>query len=157
MTVFLGTVLSKRYTNPSADIISILAGLDHVDAVFLDFADALEGILIAGRSCKRQILFYQCLLMIAVVELREKAVEVTVSLTSGAYQTSLVSYFTHRDLFPALIKVGDCPPYSMASTIVPLSIGEPHPGKHYRDLMPCPHLFMALAASSPLELVAKCL
>ena len=39
------------------------------------------------------------------VEIREKAVEVTLSLTSGAYQTSLVSYFTHRDLFPALMKV----------------------------------------------------
>ena len=44
-------------------------------------------------------------LIILIVEVRDKAVEVTLSLTSGAYQTSLVSYFTHRDLFPALIKV----------------------------------------------------
>jgi hypothetical protein len=26
-------------------------------------------------------------------------------MTSGAYKTSLVSYFTHRDLFPSLMKV----------------------------------------------------
>ena len=52
LTVFLGAVLFKRYTNPSADIISVLAGLDHVDAVFLDFANALDGVLRSGRSCR---------------------------------------------------------------------------------------------------------
>lgn len=40
-----------------------------------------------------------------VDEIRQKAIQVALSLTSGAYQTSLVSYFTHRDLFPALMKV----------------------------------------------------
>lgn len=39
------------------------------------------------------------------VDIRQKAIEVTLSLTSGAYQTSLLSYFTHRDLFPSLMKV----------------------------------------------------
>ena len=58
LTVFLGTVLAKRYTNPSADIISVLAGLDEVDAVFLDFANALEGILRQGRSCEHRRLFF---------------------------------------------------------------------------------------------------
>ena len=42
-----------------------------------------------------------------VVDLRRKAIEVALSLTSGAYQTSLVSYFTHRDLFPALMKASN--------------------------------------------------
>lgn len=41
------------------------------------------------------------------MDVRQKAIEVALSLTSGAYQTSLVSYFTHRDLFPALMKVGN--------------------------------------------------
>ena len=40
-----------------------------------------------------------------LVEVRNKAIDVALSLTAGAYQTSLVSYFTHRDLFPALMKV----------------------------------------------------
>lgn len=43
--------------------------------------------------------------LIFVVEIRGKAIDVALSLSSGAYQTSLVSYFTHRDLFPALMKV----------------------------------------------------
>lgn len=108
LTVFLGAVLLKRYTNPSADIISVLAGLDHVDAVFLDFANALDGVVKSGRSCRWQVMWhrlYWILLRIPIDEVRDKAVEVILSLTSGAYQTSLVSYFTHRDLFPALIKV----------------------------------------------------
>ena len=40
----------------------------------------------------------------SVVEIRHKAIEVTLSVISGAYQTSLLSYFTHRDLFPSLMK-----------------------------------------------------
>jgi len=39
------------------------------------------------------------------VEIRQKAVEAALAVVSGAYQTSLLSYFTHRDLFPALMKV----------------------------------------------------
>ena len=42
--------------------------------------------------------------MIAV-DVRQKAIEVALSVVSGAYQTSLLSYFTHRDLFPSLMKV----------------------------------------------------
>lgn len=39
------------------------------------------------------------------VEVRRKAIRVAIAMTSGAYKTSLVSYFTHRDLFPSLMKV----------------------------------------------------
>lgn len=39
------------------------------------------------------------------VDIRRKAIEAALSVTSGAYQTSLLSYFTHRDLFPSLMKV----------------------------------------------------
>jgi hypothetical protein len=42
---------------------------------------------------------------IFIVDIRQKAIEVALSVTSGAYQTSLLSYFTHRDLFPSLMKV----------------------------------------------------
>ncbi|MCJ1400273.1 hypothetical protein MMC11_003477 [Xylographa trunciseda] len=88
LTVFLAGVLSKRYTNPSSDMITVLAGLDGVDAVFSDFANAVETTIRTGRT----------------KEVRKKAIEAALSLTSGAYQTSLVSYFTHRDLFPSLMK-----------------------------------------------------
>ena len=50
LTVFLGVVLTKRYTNPSADIITLLSGLDEVDAVFFEFANALESIIRTGES-----------------------------------------------------------------------------------------------------------
>jgi len=39
------------------------------------------------------------------VDLRHKAVEVALAVTSGAYQTTLLTYFIQRDLFPAAMKV----------------------------------------------------
>lgn len=39
------------------------------------------------------------------VDVRLKAIKTAIAMTSGAYKTSLVSYFTHRDLFPSLMKV----------------------------------------------------
>ncbi|KFX87743.1 hypothetical protein V490_08047 [Pseudogymnoascus sp. VKM F-3557] len=88
LTVLLASVLSKKYNNPSSDIINVLAGLDQVDAVFTEFVAVLDNTIRTGRS----------------LHIRQKAIEVTLSLTSGAYQTSLLSYFTHRDLFPSLMK-----------------------------------------------------
>ncbi|KAK1751055.1 hypothetical protein QBC47DRAFT_392134 [Echria macrotheca] len=88
LSTFLIAVLAKKYTNPSSDIIEILAGLDHVDTVFADFVGALDSIIRNGRS----------------LELREKAVEVALAVTSGAYQTTLLTYFIQRDLFPAIMK-----------------------------------------------------
>jgi hypothetical protein len=43
--------------------------------------------------------------MILAVELRQKAVEVALAVTSGAYQTSLLTYLIQRDMFPSLTKV----------------------------------------------------
>ncbi|KAI5864092.1 DUF1741-domain-containing protein [Durotheca rogersii] len=88
LTTFFSAILSKRYTNPSSDIIAVLAGLDHVDAVFTDFVGALDGIIRNGKT----------------MEVRQRAVEVVLSITSGAYQTSLLTYFIQRDLFPAIMK-----------------------------------------------------
>ncbi|KAL8955859.1 MAG: hypothetical protein Q9193_006434 [Seirophora villosa] len=107
LTVFLDIVLAKRYTNPSSEIITVLAGLDEVDDVFLDFANAIEVVIRTGRSG----MFEEhvpskaagCIDSFAG-PIRRKAVEVAIALTAGAYQTSLVSYFTHRDLFPCLMK-----------------------------------------------------
>lgn len=41
------------------------------------------------------------------VPLRLKAVRATLSVMAAGFHTALPSYFTHRDLFPALVKV--CP------------------------------------------------
>ncbi|KAI0156463.1 hypothetical protein GGR57DRAFT_82737 [Xylariaceae sp. FL1272] len=88
LTTFFSAILTKKYTNPSSDIIAVLAGLDEVDHVFTDFVGALDGIIRNGKT----------------LEIRERAVEVVLSITSGAYQTSLLTYFIHRDLFPAIMK-----------------------------------------------------
>ena len=37
--------------------------------------------------------------------LRTKAVDTVLALVAGGFHTSLVSYFMHRDLFSALMKV----------------------------------------------------
>lgn len=39
------------------------------------------------------------------VEIRQKAVEVALAVTSGAYQTSLLTYLIQRDMFPSVMKV----------------------------------------------------
>ena len=82
-------MLSKRYTNPSTDVIEVLAGLDSIDKLVSDLVNGLEMIIRQGPN----------------LEFRTKAVETALALVSGAYQTTLVSYFIHRDMFPALMKV----------------------------------------------------
>lgn len=39
------------------------------------------------------------------VESRQKAVGVALAITSGAYQTSLLTYLIQRDMFPSVMKV----------------------------------------------------
>ena len=109
LTVFLGVVLAKRYSTPSADIITVLAGLDEVDFVFNDFANAIESLIRSGRTGPpaAQDCRYDWANDETIENLRRKAIDAALALTSGAYQTSLVSYFTHRDLFPALMKVSN--------------------------------------------------
>lgn len=59
LTVFLVGVLAKRYTNPSSDIITVLAGLDEVDTVFSDFAHAVGVAIRTGRSRRLIIHFHK--------------------------------------------------------------------------------------------------
>ncbi|KAL5385989.1 hypothetical protein DPSP01_004425 [Paraphaeosphaeria sporulosa] len=88
LTVFLDAALSKKYTNPSSDIISVLAGLHDADAVMAEFVGALDMVIRNGRN----------------IPLRLKAVRTTLSITAAGFLTVLPSYFTHRDLFPSLMK-----------------------------------------------------
>ncbi|KAJ5272193.1 hypothetical protein N7524_005462 [Penicillium chrysogenum] len=88
LTVFLTSILRKKYTNPSSDVITVLAGLDEVDHVIPDFVAVLDRIIRNGSS----------------FDVRLKAIKTAIAMTSGAYKTSLVSYLTHRDLFPSLMK-----------------------------------------------------
>jgi len=108
LTIFLTSILSKKYTNPSSDVITLLAGLDEVDHVISEFVAVLDEIIRNGSSreyCLTPIEKNCRLILYFPVDVRLKAIKTAIAMTSGAYKTSLVSYFTHRDLFPSLMKV----------------------------------------------------
>ena len=50
LTVFLDAALSKKYTNPSSDIIAVLAGLHDADVVMAEFVGALDMVIRNGRN-----------------------------------------------------------------------------------------------------------
>jgi hypothetical protein len=50
LTVFLDAALTKKYTNPSSDIISVLTGLNDADAVMTDFVATLDTAIRGGRD-----------------------------------------------------------------------------------------------------------
>ena len=51
LSVFFSCVLSKKYAHPSSDIISILAGIDAVDAALTEFVGVADGIIRSGKTC----------------------------------------------------------------------------------------------------------
>ena len=106
--MFFAVVLAKKYTNPSSDIIEVLAGLDDVDAVFNTLVETLDHAITDGRTGKTSFLMsHRCHTdCFDAVEIRQRAVRAAIAVVSGGYQTALVSYFLHRDFFPALMKVG---------------------------------------------------
>ncbi len=89
LATFLSAALAKKYTSPSSDVIDLLAGLDRVDTVLSDFAAALDYLLRTGRTAA----------------IRASAVDVALAATAGAFQTTLLTYFIQRDLFPSIIRV----------------------------------------------------
>lgn len=52
LTAFLGGVLTKKYTNPSSDVIAVLAGLDEVDKRVSDLVNGIEDLIRNGSNCK---------------------------------------------------------------------------------------------------------
>ncbi|KAK4121910.1 DUF1741-domain-containing protein [Parathielavia appendiculata] len=116
LSTFMVAVLGKKYTNPSSDIIELLAGLDHIDTVFAEFVGALDSLIRNGRSSgneccpngighvgQEQSRLGNRASCTYTADLQQRAVEVALAVTSGAYQTSLLTYFIQRDLFPAII------------------------------------------------------
>ncbi|KAK5451645.1 hypothetical protein LTS15_007905 [Exophiala xenobiotica] len=89
LTAFLCAVFTKKFSNPNTDVIEILAGLGAIDRSMSDLVHGLESIV---RQAANDIL-------------RTKALETTLALVAGGFHTNLVSYFMHKDLFSALVKV----------------------------------------------------
>ncbi|KKY20853.1 hypothetical protein UCRPC4_g04014 [Phaeomoniella chlamydospora] len=88
MAALLGGVLTKRYTNPSSDVIQVLAGLDEVDIIVTRLVSCIDSTVKEHGD----------------VALRCSAIKCAIAMVSGAIKTGLVSYFTHKDLFPGLMK-----------------------------------------------------
>lgn len=115
LTAFLASALSKRYTNPSSDIIAVLAGLDEVDYICSEFVTVLDSLIRNGSSCKHSntnIPHLKHLVNYGAVDVRLKAIDTAMAMVGGAYKTGVMSYFIHRDLFPSLMKVS-----SMSTTL----------------------------------------
>lgn len=51
LTAFLVATLSKKFTNPSSEIIGLLAGLDQADATLTEVAADLDTKIRHGESC----------------------------------------------------------------------------------------------------------
>lgn len=88
LTAFLTAALAKKYTNPSTDMIEVLAGLESVDRVMSELVNALDTVVSKSQS----------------VTFRRKAVDNALAVVSGSYQTSLVTYFIHKDFFHGFVK-----------------------------------------------------
>ena len=48
--MFFAVVLAKKYTNPSSDIIEVLAGLDSVDVAFTELVTCLDQVIRDSRT-----------------------------------------------------------------------------------------------------------
>lgn len=88
LTSFLSAALSKKYASPSTDIIEIVAGLQDVDKVMTDLVNSLNSVIDRGKS----------------VSLRRRAIDCAAAIVSGSYQSSLATYFIHKDFFHGLMK-----------------------------------------------------
>jgi len=99
LIVFLDAVLNKRYGNPGADIMTVLAGLDDVDVIFSDFVAVLDEIVGTGKK-SADVRIHE-----GWRKTRIKAVEVAIITVTGTYNTALSSYFISKDMFPGLIEV----------------------------------------------------
>ena len=109
MTGLFGGVLTKRFTNPSSDVIEVLAGLDEIDGAVTALVGCIYAALRQSDSGEL-FMFKSCAEPDSLTEgLSQASITTAIALVSGAYQTGIVSYFTHRDLFPALMKASDIP------------------------------------------------
>jgi len=70
-------------------VIEVLAGLNAIDKLMSDLVHGLEAII---RQAPNEAL-------------RAKAIDTALAVVAGGFQTTLVTYFMHRDLFSALMKV----------------------------------------------------
>lgn len=85
---FLEQVFAKSWPNNSTDVINILAGFTNIDKTFYQFLNSID-LIIRSKDVS--------------LDTKRKAVETLVVTVSGAYNTSIVTYFNQRGIFSALM------------------------------------------------------
>ncbi|KKA26980.1 hypothetical protein TD95_000506 [Thielaviopsis punctulata] len=103
--VVLAGVLGKKYAHASSDMITVLAGLDEVDAVFTEMVGVLEGMVRGGEAERKRLTEATEAEVEMEMEQRTAAVQVLLAFAAGAYGTTLPTYLMQRDLFPAIMKI----------------------------------------------------
>lgn len=93
-------VFNKKFLSPSSDLIAIFAGLESIDQVFFDFLDHLS--LIIKQKHSKDEPHFSYILSVQVNSIRTATIA-----AGGAYQTSLASYFTNRDIFSSIMSFID--------------------------------------------------
>lgn len=93
-------VFSKKFLSPSSDLIAIFAGLESIDQVFFDLLDHLSAIikLKPFRDGSNSAL---------TLSVQVNSIRAATITAGGAYQTSLASYFTNRDIFGSIMSFID--------------------------------------------------
>ena len=87
LSIFLQCIFTKPFVSFSSDVISILAGLDKIDDRFQRLLEGLNSMIQNGATFAVKI----------------SAIRTATIAAGGAYQTSLVSYFTYKDMFGSII------------------------------------------------------
>ena len=83
----LGQVLSRKYTNYSSDVITILAGFENVDYIFLELVNLLDLLLKSNEP----------------INLRNAALHILCTIVACTYHSIIISYFVNHSLFLSLL------------------------------------------------------
>lgn len=100
LSTFMQGVFNKNFLSPSSDLIAVFAGLESIDGVFFDLLDNLSSIIKQKHSPEDPHSSF--ILSIQVNSIRSATIA-----AGGAYQTSLASYFTNRDIFGSIMSFVD--------------------------------------------------
>jgi hypothetical protein len=87
LSVYFQCVFNRNFV--STDIIGVIAGLDKIDGLFMSFLDIISHII---TNCP-------------TLSIRVSAIRTITVVAGGVYQTSLASYFLHKNMFAAIMKV----------------------------------------------------
>lgn len=97
LSIFMQVIFSKKFMSPSSDFITVFAGLEFIDDVFYGLLDHISSIIKLPPDASNPL----------ILTIQVNAIRTANIAAGGAYQTSLASYFTHKDMFNSIISFID--------------------------------------------------